>query len=186
MENPEDPSVEQTDRLTRLFGEHHKALIRFLRSRGAASSEAEDFAQEAYEDLLRCPERFSQARDPKRYLWGTAARAFIEFNKKRVREARKLSFDTDAMHEGAERPTEYQQDPILEGQSLIGEMSAALNEMPEEEKTFLWMNRVGEMTSREIARREGLKKGHVQRTLTRARSRIDSILGRAKQGRVCK
>jgi RNA polymerase sigma factor (sigma-70 family) len=169
---------ESSERLTpetvqRLFEEHNRALIRFLRTRVRSDHEARDVAQEAYVRLLQL-DHVQTVSFLRAYLFRIA-----------------LNIATDRIRAEAFRHHAHQ-DPVFdhddvepdpERKSLAREqlrlLDQCLEELPSKARlAFLW-HRVSEMKVDEIAARLGVSDRMVRKYQVQAvlhlRSRMDAI-----------
>jgi RNA polymerase sigma-70 factor (ECF subfamily) len=159
----------------RLFAEHNRALIRFLRTRVRSEHEARDVAQEAYVRLLQL-DQVQTVSFLRAYLFRIA-----------------LNIATDRIRAEAIRNHAHQ-DPIFdadvvepdpERKSLAREQLRLLDECLEElppkaRLAFLW-HRVSEMKVDEIAARLGVSDRMVRKYQVQAvlhlRARMDAFRG---------
>ena len=155
----------------RLFAEHNKALIRFLRTRLRSEQEARDVAQEAYVRLLQIdqPGTISFLRA---YLFRTAMN--IATDRARAegvrREAHRDPIFDDAPHEpDPERAALARQQ--------LGIVIESLRELPRKPRlAFLW-HRVSELSIPEVAERLGVTermvRNYIVQALVHVRERMD-------------
>jgi RNA polymerase sigma factor (sigma-70 family) len=171
-----DPIAEKPERLSpetveRLFAEHNRALIRFLRTRVRSEHEARDVAQEAYVRLLQIdqPGTVSFLRA---YLFRIALNIAID----RIR--------AEAIRQAAHQDPVFDDDqtePDPERRSLAREqirlLDECLHELPEKARlAFLW-HRVSEMKVDDVAARLGVSdrmvRNYLARALVHVRKRMD-------------
>lgn len=155
----------------RLFAEHNRALIRFLRTRLRSEQEARDVAQEAYVRLLQIdqPGTISFLRA---YLFRTA-----------------MNIATDRMradgirHHAHQDPVfdDLRQEPDPERTALARQqlriVTESLRELPWKPRlAFLW-HRVSDMTIPEVAERlevsERMVRNYIVQALVHVRERMD-------------
>jgi RNA polymerase sigma-70 factor (ECF subfamily) len=161
------------DVVERLFAEHNRALVRFLRTRVRSEQEARDVAQEAYVRLLQIdqPGTVSFLRA---YLFRIALNIAIDRGR------------AEAIRENAHRDPVFDEEavePDPERRSLAREelrlLDECLKELPEKARlAFLW-HRVSEMKVDEIAARLGVSDRMVRKYMVQAvlhlRERMDTI-----------
>jgi RNA polymerase sigma-70 factor (ECF subfamily) len=168
---PGDPDRLAPEAVRRLFVEHNRALVSFLRTRVRSDQEAREVAQEAYVRLLQLeqPAAISFLRA---YLYRTALNIAVDRARSEgVRDAahRDPVFDDSGFEPNPERGAEARQQLDL--------IRAAVAEMPARPRlAFLW-HRFAEMSPPEIAERLGvgerMVRNYIAQALVHVRLRLD-------------
>ncbi|HYC37293.1 MAG TPA: sigma-70 family RNA polymerase sigma factor [Usitatibacter sp.] len=163
--------VARPDTVERLFAEHNRALIRFLRTRVRSEQEARDVAQEAYVRLLQIdqPGTISFLRA---YLFRTAMN--IATDRMRADGVRQHAHQDPVFDEVLHEP-----DPertALARQQLALAIEC-LRELPSKPRlAFLW-HRLSDMSIPEVAERLGVTermvRNYIVQALVHVRERMD-------------
>ena len=155
----------------RLFAEHNRALIRFLRTRLRSEQEARDVAQEAYVRLLQIdqPGTISFLRA---YLFRTAMN--IATDRARAEGVRHHAHQDPVFDDVPQEP-----DPerSANARQQLGLVIASLRELPSKPRlAFLW-HRLSDMSIHEVAERLGVSermvRNYIVQALVHVRERMD-------------
>ncbi len=137
--------------LARVGGDHHLA---------------EDVAQEAYVRLLRSPST-PDSEDELRKLLYTVA---LNILRDHWRRARRIAEWTEQAASGGEPSTAPDEE--------TGDIAAALEKLPPQQRSLLWLAYVEGYEHREIARMTSLAEKSIKVLLFRARKRLADVLHR--------
>ena len=157
-------------RIERLFREHNRTLIRFLRARLHSDQEAQEIAQEAYVRLLKLdePDAVSYLRA---FLFRTAANLASDRlkQKQRRRELRELVFFEQEVGRSPESGCLAREQLDL--------VRASIEELPPKCRMAFMLVKFGELTLAEVAGRMGLStrmvRIYVARALAHCQYRLD-------------
>lgn len=153
---------------------HLGSLRRFLAVSLPGDPEAQaDAEQEVLFKLLDSLPRWRQKSTFTTYLFVLARRAAVDEVRRRVRERRRS--DRWGLWTKAERESQQaQQDPLIlyserETQTTLWE---ALNDLPEPDRSLLYLKDAEDQSVEALARIFGLKEGTIKSKLSRARNRL--------------
>lgn len=155
----------------KLFEEHYESVRRFAYYKTGDMDQAEDLAQETF---MKCWEKFGELRPQtaKNYLFTIAANlAANQYKRKQVAVKFQMqqAIGAEAQAETPEFEMEHRQFSDLLQQAL-----AALNEGQRE--VFL-LNRMEELTYKEIAGRLGISVKAVEKRMSKALAELKAKLG---------
>jgi len=162
----------------RLFAEHNRSLIRFLRTRLRSDQEAKDVAQEAYVRLLQIdqPGTVSFLRA---YLFRTALN--IATDRMRAEAIRHIAHQDPIFDDVLTEPDPERTTSAREQLRLVSESLAELPTKPR--LAFLW-HRVSDMTIEAVAQRLGVSdrmvRKYIVQALVHVRMRLDMEESRTK------
>lgn len=159
----------------RLFAEHNRSLVRFLRTRLKSDQEARDVAQEAYVRLLQIDQpgtvNFLRA-----YLFRTALN--IATDRMRAENIRHIAHQDPVFDDVATEPDPERASCAREQLRLVTQCLAELPAKPR--LAFLW-HRVSDMELCEVAERLGVSERMVRKYIVQAlvhvRMRLDALDG---------
>lgn len=166
-----EPGHRRRELIGALFRQHHRSLLRFLRSKLRSAEEAADAAQEAYVRMLQleAPEAVSYLRA---FLFTTAARIAIDRLRTRKVEARRL--EQPLLEPAETRPGPEQAAADAETLRLV---SAYIRELPPRVREALLLRRIEGLSCAEIAARlqipERTVYHYIAEALLYCRSRLD-------------
>lgn len=166
------PASDRASIVSKLFREHNRALVSFLRARLRSEQEARDVAQEAYVRLLQL-EDHKAVSFLRSYLFRIAANLAVDHLRQRaVREETRPSEIFDSIVD------ERAPDRIAMGRQEIAVVRQALVEMPESwRQTFVAFVFEGQGTT-QIASHLGVSDRMVRiylaQALAQCRARLDS------------
>ena len=161
------------DAVERLFAEHNRSLIRFLRTRLRSDQEARDVAQEAYVRLLQIdqPGTVSFLRA---YLFRTALN--IATDRARAATIRLLAHQDPVFDDVATEPDPERMASAREQLRLVDQSLAELPTKPR--LAFLW-HRVSDMKIEDVAERLGVSdrmvRKYIVQALVHVRMRLDAV-----------
>lgn len=156
--------------LATLVDEAGPHLLRFLASRLADASQAEDLAQEVYLRLLRVDD-VGLIRDPRAFALRVAANVAHEW---RMLARNRLAHSADALEtliDKAEEPF----DTVAQAEQLA-RLRAALNTLSPTCRAVLLLHRRDGLTYHEIATHVGLSVGMVKKHLARGLATCQQFL----------
>jgi RNA polymerase sigma-70 factor (ECF subfamily) len=163
----------------RLFAEHNRSLIRFLRTRLGSDQEARDVAQEAYVRLLQIdrPDTVSFLRA---YLFRTALN--IATDRKRAESIRHIAHQDPLFDD---RATEHDPERTTSAREQLRLVTESLAELPTKPRlAFLW-HRVLDIKIEEVAERLGVSDRMVRKYIVEAlvhlRTRLDALEGTSSE-----
>jgi len=161
-ESTPESSTERAETVRRLFQEHNRALVRFLRARLHSEQDAHEVAQEAYVKLLQLekPGALSFLRS---YLFKTASNLAID--RMRARAVRH-HVDMDALFEELEEPLTPERE-VLAQQEVEG-IAARLERLPAQCSYAFAMHVLLDRPVREIAAELKLTERAVRYYIVRA------------------
>ncbi len=173
--SPGSPGTDEShnDLVERLFREHNRALLRFLRARTESDQEAKEVAQEAYVRLLKLEEP-GVVSYFRAFLFKTASNIAVDRQRQRERSERHLNL---SFFDEATRSTE---DAALDREKILV-LGRCVAELPPKcRKTFL-LRRIHGLSAKEIAGRMRISDRMVRKYLVQAtvycRRRLDEELG---------
>lgn len=149
--------------LLKVFLEYRTRLERMVAGRLQSRHAAQDIAQDLYLKLPRVAEQFPSTDDARRYLVRMAANAALDHQRMEGRRAELLAGAQD-LFEGVEASPE----DLTVSRDEIGQLEAALRELPPKCRDVLYLSRVEGMTHVEIAARLGVSKSLVDKYAVRA------------------
>ena len=159
------------DTVERLFAEHNRSLIRFLRTRLRSEQEARDVAQEAYVRLLQIdqPGTISFLRA---YLFRTALN--IATDRMRADGIRQHAHRDPVFDDVAHEPDPERR---ADARQQLGLVLESLRDLPSKPRlAFLW-HRVSDMSIPEVAERLGVTermvRNYIVQALVHVRERMD-------------
>lgn len=162
----------------RLFAEHNRSLIRFLRTRLKSDQEAKDVAQEAYVRLLQIdqPGTVSFLRA---YLFRTALN--IATDRMRAESIRHVAHQDPVFDDVA---TEPDPERITSAREQLRLVTESLAELPTKPRlAFLW-HRVSDMKIEDVAERldvsDRMVRKYIVQALVHVRMRLDALDGAPK------
>jgi RNA polymerase sigma factor (sigma-70 family) len=149
--------------LLKVFLEYRTRLERMVAGRLQSRHAAQDIAQDLYLKLPRVAEQFPSTDDARRYLVRMAANAALDHQRTEGRRAELLAGAQD-LFDGVEASPEE----LTVSRDEIGQLEAALRELPAKCRDVLYLSRVEGMTHAEIAARLGVSKSLVDKYAVRA------------------
>ena len=157
----------------RLFAEHNRALIRFLRTRVRSDQEARDVAQEAYVRLLQLDQpgtvNFLRA-----YLFRTALN--IATDRARAEAIRHVAHQDPVFDEPA---TEVDPERATSARQQLRIVQESLDELPEKARSAFLLHRVSDLKVGDVAAQLGISdrmvRKHIVRVLVHLRIRMDEF-----------
>ena len=161
-------------RISELFRQHNKSLVRFLATKLGSEEEAIEVAQDAYVRMLGLNdagvESYLQA-----YLYRTALNLAIDRIRRRSTQARIIGILTEREHEQtsvAPSPEE-----IINAEQLLIELKQAINELPLNCRLAFCMVKFEHLEYAEIASKmnlsESMVRKYVSKALIHCRNRVD-------------
>jgi RNA polymerase sigma factor (sigma-70 family) len=177
LESENDISAFSADTVSRLFREHNRALVGYLRARLRCENEAKEVAQEAYVRLLQ----LHQPGTPsllRAYLFKTATNLAIDRLRRRaVRDrAQNIEIFDEVM---PPRNTAQSPEQQLLTQEVTGLLLKSLQELPDKCLLVFRLHRLDGIDQREVARQLGFSARMVRRYVTYAmtycRLRMDGV-----------
>ena len=142
------------------FDEYFDAIRRYLVYRGADTELATDIAQDVFMKLWEKNLEFEEGRT-KSLLYKMASDAFVShFRKTQVAKKYDQSVELKVESNDPQKQLEYEE---VNGQYLI-----VLSTMGEKQREVFLMNRIEEMTYKEIAERLGLSVKAVEKRMSQA------------------
>jgi RNA polymerase sigma factor (sigma-70 family) len=163
----------RAEEVSRLFREHNRALVSFVRARVGNEQEAKEVAQEAYVRLLQLDQAVGVGY-LRWYLFKIARNIAMDRHRQQATRARLDQLDGfDAFQ--FDSPTES---GVVAADELA-RLLAALRELPVKcQKAFL-LHKVSGLSTVEVARRMGVTdrmvRHHVRRALAYCRLRCDGV-----------
>ena len=161
------------DWLTRMFHEHGRALLRFVRTRLHDGNDAEDIAQETWLRLQRMdqPGRLDNARA---FLFQTAANLVIDRQRRRLVERRHLQQEMQLAMVSMRTTVSTEQQANAESELAL--VLRAIDELPMNCRQAFLMHRGRGMSYPEIAKSLGVSTSmvekHVIHALKHCRARL--------------
>lgn len=159
------------DRLTRCFLDIRDELLRFV-ARRTGRSAAEDVVQDVWLNLRERGDQESW-REPRAVLFRAAANLGTDVYRRDV-HTQKLFGDADAI----DAATSAAPGPETEAESAgqLAQLVAALEDLPEQCREALLLNRLEGLTHVQISRRLGISTKTVQRHIERALRHCTRVL----------
>lgn len=159
--------------VTRLIAEHRDDLERFLRSRVSDPAEREDIAQDVFLRLARY-DALETIDNPRSFLFRIAENLIRD-------RARRAAFRQAGRHDAidAVEPVEPAAGPdrIVEDREALRTLVAAIEALPEPDRTAFVLSRYEELSYREIAGRMGISVKTVEKYIGRALGRLRLAVG---------
>jgi RNA polymerase sigma-70 factor (ECF subfamily) len=162
-----------------LFDRHHRGVYAFLsRLRGTDARDLDDLVQATFLEALRSAKNYRGDAPVHRWLFGIAAHCVRHHVRS---EIRRKTFATRY----AEAPKRKITEPVMhvERAQLIQRVRAALDELPEKQRTVYVMCELEEISGVEVARILDMREGTVWRLLHQARNALRDALGAAAPAR---
>jgi RNA polymerase sigma-70 factor, ECF subfamily len=131
--------------LERVYDEHAQVLFSFLLNLTRDEHDTRDLLQEVFVKLARQPDLLERARDPRAFLLRLAHNAAIDLIRRRGARTK--------YHEqfGAERMTPFAASADPDEAAFGAELSAALAELPAEQRAVVHLKLWGGLTFEQIA-----------------------------------
>ena len=158
-------------RLTRLFEDHHAALLRYLTRLSGDSDVAADAAQEAFVRMIDGGARIG-ANTERAWLFTVGTRLVFEGTRTHTRRTRLLHVAPDRAPLGEPPMDAHAQVERDERRQVV---TSALAELSDKERTALLMQQEG-FAHREIADAVGTTTGSVGTLLARALEKLSAAL----------
>ena len=161
-------------RISELFRQHNKSLVRFLASKLGSEEEAIEVAQDAYVRLLGLNdvgvESYLQA-----YLYRTALNLAIDRIRRRSTRDRIIGILTEREHE--QTSVVPSPEEIINAEQLLIELKQAINELPLNCRLAFCMVKFEHLEYAEIASKmnisESMVRKYVSKALIHCRNRVD-------------
>lgn len=158
----------------RTFRQYGLDLHRYLQRRLPTSQDADDMAQEVYLRLLRLDDA-EFVREPQAYLYGVASNVVREFRMRTELERTRMSFDSAAAEESAERSAGQQPDDLADQLNIVRQMEKALLKLPPVHRAILVLLKRDGLTYEEAAQRLGLSWWTVEKYYHQAKVRLRAM-----------
>lgn len=152
--------------LKSVFLESRPALLRFLRARGAATDEAEDFLQDLFLKLEVQPT--GPVSEPRAYLYRMADNLMLDRRRSAQRRARREGAWLDDSSNPADRATVVATDDLLIAQEQLRQVGAALATLPLRTVEIFRRFRIDGERQKVIAADLGISVSAVEKHLQRA------------------
>ena len=165
-----------------LVERHERALFVYLGNLARHPQDAEDLAQESFLTAYEQLARFDPARGAfSTWLFTLARRrALNHLAAARRRPTRPL--DTADADEGAAPPADHRlPEHVVAGEDLARRLDAALDALPDEQRSAFVLARFVQLPYAEIAAVEGVEVGTVKSRVARARDRLRQQLPRRSE-----
>ena len=161
-------------RISELFRQHNKSLVRFLATKLGSEEEAIEVAQDAYVRMLGLNdagvESYLQA-----YLYRTALNLAIDRIRRRSTQARIIGILTEREHE--QTSVVPSPEEIINAEQLLIELKQAINELPLNCRLAFCMVKFEHLEYAEIASKmnlsESMVRKYVSKALIHCRNRVD-------------
>ncbi|HEY4178000.1 MAG TPA: RNA polymerase sigma factor [Kofleriaceae bacterium] len=164
-----------TAALGALFDRHNRGVYAFLsRLAGTDERDLDDLVQATFLAALRAAKNYRGDAPVHRWLFGIAAHCVRHHVRS---EIRRKSFATKY----ADAPKKKITEPVMhiERAQLIQQVRAALDDLPERQRTVYVMCELEEIPGVEVARTLDMREGTVWRLLHQARNALRDALGEA-------
>jgi RNA polymerase sigma factor (sigma-70 family) len=157
-----EPVTEQDQRIADTVDREYAGLRRFIRRRVADQSDAEDILQEVFYELVEAYRMMRPVEQVTAWLFRVARNRIIDLFRRRKREAAKaepeaVTEDGDLLQLEEMLPSK---DAGPEGEyvrsALAGELDAALDELPEEQREVFVAHELMGYSFKEIAKQTGV------------------------------
>jgi RNA polymerase sigma-70 factor (ECF subfamily) len=175
-------AVEKIDRPQRatslgsVAAERYGARLHRFFLRWIGPDEAPDLAQEVYMRLMRVPaDEF--IRNPEAYIFSTARLVALDFGRQARRQAKRISFDSDAVVQLTENPQEPNPDEPARRVSSSQLLESFLGQLPPTQAAALLLRERDGYSYAEIAQMLEVSERAVERYLVRARERLYRLVG---------
>jgi RNA polymerase sigma-70 factor (ECF subfamily) len=164
----------QVRALDALIDRHQSRVLRTLRFLGIPAQDREDVAQEIFVRVFRHLKGFRAGQEFGAWLYRVTVNAAHDYRSRRGR----LTRDEAPWPAGTER-----EDPgpgpaeAARGRELRRALESALETLSERERTIFVLREIEGLGSREVGRALGITTITVRRHLSRARRRLQTLLG---------
>ena len=152
-----------SDSVTDLYSGHHGWLYAWLRRKLGCAQQAEDFAQDAFVQILGRPEVLVDIREPRAYLTTVARRLVFDHWRRRDLEQAYLA-ELASMPEDL-FPSEEEQALMLESLHLIDRL---LDGLSVKARAAFLMSQLDGMTYKEIGAELGVSASRVRQYMAQA------------------
>ena len=153
--------------LHQLFTTHARQVRGFFRRRIAERSEVPDLSQEVFMRLLRL-QNLASIEDPQRYLFTVASNLLKERSHSLEQRARPARIPIEDVLDAPELATDMATDHELDVERQIQQLRQILPLLPPREREVLTLVYEQRKSYREIARRWGVSRTAVEKTVARA------------------
>lgn len=184
---PTDPSDEslvaaardgKVRALETLLDRHQAKVLRVLRFLGVPAQDREDVAQEVFVRVFRHLKGFRPGQEFGAWLYRVTVNASHDYRSRRGRLARGEAPWIEGAEQEDPRPGPAERTRQAE---LRRELERALQGLSERERTIFVLREIEGLDSRSVARALGITSITVRRHLSRARSRLRTLLGAAAE-----
>ncbi len=176
MNNPISP---EQQRFEKEFLPHLEALHSFAFHLCYNEEDAADLVQETFLKAFRFIDKFEEGTNAKAWLFKILKNAYINQYRKEARQPSMVDYDEVAVYQEEEegQSTSYfdLREEIFD-QMMGDEVSTALNALPEEFRTVIWLCDIEGFSYEEIAKITDIPIGTVRSRLFRARNMLKEKL----------
>jgi RNA polymerase sigma factor (sigma-70 family) len=157
-----EPTTDQDQRIADAVDREYAGLRRFIRRRVADQSDAEDILQEVFYELIEAYRMMRPVEQVTAWLFRVARNRIVDLFRRKKREAErnspeKVTEDGDMLQLEEMLPSK---DAGPEGEyvrsALAGELDAALDELPDEQREVFVAHELMGYSFKEIARQTGV------------------------------
>ena len=160
-----DPAQQRRAWLAALYQRYWRDLCRYIASKyGAGPPDPEDIAQQAFTKLAS-HENTDEVRDPRAFLYHLARNIAIDYGRYSGRRERILR---EAAATEAENCDDFTPERVLISMEEYSSLEAAIKQLPPQQRSFLLMNRLENLSYAEIARRANMSPSGVRRIVEQA------------------
>ena len=155
--------------------QYSAALHEFLVRRLRGSEDLDDMIQEVYLRLLKI-EDASFIRNPRAYIFRTAAHVVYDFASQKKRANKYVVTDSEIVEQVAEFPSDVRaEDSLAKRLSTQRQLNAALAKLPELHQLVLLLYARDGHSYKEIARKLGVSVDQVERYLAAAKAALMAL-----------
>ena len=153
-----------------VFTTYFGSLRNFLYYKCGDLQQAEDLAQEAMVRLWNNRQKVEPGKI-KSYLFTVANNLFLDLAR---HQQVKLKFSSRPQKDRSQEDPQY----LMEEQEFKGRLESAINDLPEGQREVFLMNRIDELTYKEIAERLGVTQKAVEKRMSKAIRALKEKLSR--------
>lgn len=167
-------------RLDEVVRRYYAPLVSFFRRRTRNSPDVQDLVQQVFLNLSQHP-HIGAIRNPDAYIFQTAANALKDYVRRgAIRQRHAARVLTAGEEATPDVRSDLSPERVLQGQESMGQLVAALRELPERTRDIFMLRCFEGLKHAEIARLHGISVRAAEKHFAKALAHIASVVERGR------